>query len=63
MLKKEDLEVLTNANGILKMLLTDEILSLMTDEQVKQVKEAITESDPEKIRASAQKLIDLNKKY
>lgn len=63
MLNKEDLNVLKQANGILKMLLTDEIMSKMTEQQIKDVKEAITESDPEKIRANAQKLIDLNKKY
>lgn len=63
MLNKEDLKVLKQANGILKMLLTDELMSNMTEQQIKDVKEAITESDPEKIRENAQKLIDLNKKY
>ena len=63
MLNKKDLKVLKQANGILKMLLTDELMSNMTEQQIKDVKEAITESDPEKIRENAQKLIDLNKKY
>ena len=35
----------------------------MTEQQIKDIKEAITESDPDKIRENAQKLIDLNKKY
>jgi len=63
MLNKEDLKVLKQANGILKMLLTDELMSQMTEQQIKDVKEAITESDPEKIRKNAQQLIDLNKRY
>jgi hypothetical protein len=63
MLNKEDLKVLKQANGILKMLLTDELMSQMTEQQIKDVKEAITESDPEKIRENAQQLIDLNKRY
>jgi len=54
------LKELGSANALLNKLVTDDVLSQMSDEQVDQIKEALDISDPEKLKKKA---LELTKKY